>query len=91
MVADLEDPSSDEISEALPFHRPSSLEGGLQQPARVQIPDYVLPEIVLLGRSNLIVRRKKLEEGYQVNIHHLTSGQSNDDNYPGSERSSLLN
>ena len=58
MVADLDDPSSNEISEALPFYGLSSLEGVLQQPARVRIPDYVLPEIVPLGRSNLNVRRE---------------------------------
>ena len=58
MVTDLDDPSRNEISEALPFHGLPNLEGVLQQPARVQIPGYVLPEIVPLGRSNLNVRRE---------------------------------
>ena len=58
MVTDLDDPSSNEIQEALPFHGLHSLESVLQQTTRVRTPDYVLPEIVPLGRSNLNVRRE---------------------------------
>lgn len=57
MMIDRDDPSSDEASEALPFHGLTSLDDVLQQPAGAQIPDYDYPEIVPLGQSNLNVRR----------------------------------